>query len=120
MWRRTRFPDLPDDFDFGFYNSAPAGLTVPGFAQGNEVVELKNLTPAGQLVFGLPGFQLASVLRFHNGAVLPAPVLLDTVHIDLIQLRVHLVWRTVYPVKAGLRALEIRARDARVLADRRA
>ncbi len=33
MWKQTRFPDLPEDFDFSFYNAAPAGLMLDGFAK---------------------------------------------------------------------------------------
>lgn len=111
MWKRTRFPDLPSDFNFAFYSSASEGLTLPAFAKGTEKVELTNLTVERKTVFALPGFQLASLLRFESGAVIPSPVMLDTIDIDAIKMKVHLTWRTVYPVNAGLRALEIRAKD---------
>ncbi len=113
MWKRTRFPDLPGDFDFAFYNSASRGLTLDGFAIGDEVVEMENLSPDRRLVFALPGLELASLMRFDSGAVIPGPVMLDTIHIDAIEMRVHFVWRTVYPLNCGLRAFEIRAKDAK-------
>lgn len=112
MWKRTRFPDLPGDFDFAFYNAASTGLTLDGFAKGDEVVELTNMTKGRRVVFALPAFQLASLMRFDSGAVIPGPVMLDTVHINAITMCVHLVWRTIYPVNAGLRAFEIRAKDS--------
>ena len=111
MWKRTRFPDLPADFDFHFYNSASRGLTLDGFANGDETIELVNLTPERRTTFQLPNYQLGSLMRFESGELLPGPVLLDTVHIDTFAERVYLTWRTVYPVGVPLRALEIRAKD---------
>ena len=111
MWKRTRFPDLPADFDFHFYNSGSTGMTLDGFAEGNEEIELVNLTEERKTVFQLPNYQLGSLMRFENGEILPGPVLLDTVHIDAMEARVYLTWRTVYPVNVPLRALEIRAKD---------
>ena len=111
MWKRTRFPDLPADFDFRFYNSASRGFTLDGFAKGDEAVELINLTPSRKTTFQLPNYQLGSLMRFETGELLPGPVLLDTVHIDTFDERVYLTWRTVYPIGVPLRALEIRAKD---------
>lgn len=111
MWKRTRFPDLPADFDFHFYNSGSDGMTLDGFADGNEDVELINLTPDRKTTFQLPNFQLGSLMRFEKGELLPGPVLLDTVHIDTFSERVYLTWRTVYPTTVPMRVLEIRARD---------
>lgn len=112
MWKRTRFPDLPADFDFRFYNSGSTGMTLDGFANGDEQVELVNLTPERTTTFQLPNIQLGCLMRFESGEILPGPVLLDTVHIDTFSQRVFLTWRTVYPVTVPMRALEIRAREA--------
>ncbi len=108
IWEKTRWPDLPEDFSFEFYNTASTGLTLPGFANGTETVHLKNLTPNGSLSFQLPCFELATLLRFEDGRVLPGPIVLDTVHIDLSINRVFLTWRGVVPVNVPLRVLEVR------------
>ncbi|MCA9051959.1 MAG: DUF2169 domain-containing protein, partial [Planctomycetaceae bacterium] len=112
LWERTRWPDLPEDFSFAFYNTASAGLTLPGFATGREVVRLVNLTPEHNTVFQLPGFELATLLRFEDGNMVPGPIHLDTVHIDAEQTRVYLTWRGVFPVNLPLRVLEVRGKDA--------
>lgn len=108
IWEKTRWPDLPEDFSFEFYNTASRGLTLPGFADGTETVELTNLTPNHSLTFQLPRFELATLLRFQDGRVLPGPIVLDTVHIDLPASKVYLTWRGVMPVNVPLRVLEVR------------
>ncbi len=70
------------------------------------------MTPNRHCLFALPGYKLASLLRFHSGEIIPGPVMLDTVHINAVEMKTHLVWRTIYPVNAGLRAVEIRAKDS--------
>lgn len=108
IWEKTRWPDLPEDFSFEFYNTASRGLTLPAFADGTETVQLTNLTPSRSLTFQLPRFELATLLRFEDGRVLPGPIVLDTVHIDLLINRVFLTWRGVIPVNVPLRVLEVR------------
>jgi len=110
-WRKSRFPDLPQDFDFSFYNSASSGLALKGYADGTEKVQLLNLSEEGALVFGLPGIDLASLLRYQSGEMVPGPMPLDTIHIDCLKRKVYLTWRGVYPVHMPLRVLEIRAKS---------
>lgn len=108
IWEKTRWPDLPEDFSFEFYNTGSDGLTLPGFAKGDERIKLTNLSTEGEVVFGLPNFQLATLLRFEDGRVLPGPIHLDTIHIDMLERRVYLNWRGVFPVNVPLRVLEVR------------
>ena len=108
IWEKTRWPDLPEDFSFEFYNTASSGLTLPGFSNGTETVHLTNLTPGRSLSFQLPQFELATLLRFEDGRVLPGPIVLDTIHIDWLMNRVFLTWRGVIPINVPLRVLEVR------------
>lgn len=110
VWERTRWPDLPENFKFDFYNSAHPDLIYPGFLQGNESVRVINLTPAGELAFTLPDYLLAMLYRFEDGQLAPAPMQLDTVHLDLPTMRAHLVWRGLYPLGKPMRVLEARMR----------
>lgn len=111
MWRRTRFPDLPSDFQFSYFNTGSKGLVFDPFLKGDERIELVNLTDERRTVFALPGYQLATILRFENGEILPGPVMLDTVNIDAVQQIMHLTWRSVYPVDPAVRVLEVRVKD---------
>jgi hypothetical protein len=110
MWERTRWPDLPEDFKFDFYNSAHPDLIYPGFLQGNEPIRLKNLTPSGDLSFSLPDYQLGMLYRFEDGQLSLAPMQLDTLHLDVPKMRAFLVWRGLYPLGKPLRVLEARMR----------
>ncbi|MBX3421507.1 MAG: DUF2169 domain-containing protein [Pirellulaceae bacterium] len=118
IWEKTRWPDLPEDFSFEFYNTASPGLTLPGFADGTETVHLKNLTPNGTLSFQLPRFELATLLRFEDGRLVPAPINLDTIHIDGEANRVFLTWRGVHPLSPPLRVVEVRMRAPDDVIDR--
>lgn len=110
VWEKTRWPDLPEDFTFDFYNSAAAGLIHPGFVKGDERIVLTNLTPSGSLAFRLPGYQLALLLRLVDGRLVPAPMQLDTVNIDVDERRAFLNWRGVFPLSDPIRVLEVRMR----------
>ena len=112
MWKRSRFPDLPADFDFSYHNTASTDFVLEPFATGTETIELTNLTPERRTTFALPGFQLASIMRFESGEILPGPVMLDTIHVDATTYLVYLTWRTVYPVSPPLRVLEVRVKDS--------
>lgn len=107
-WQTTRWPDLPADFDYAFYNSAHPDLIYPGFVQGNEAVRFHNLHPHSTLNARLPGYQLGLLLRREDGQLLALPMNLDTLHFDLHRLRAYLVWRGVYALEPAPRVLEIR------------
>jgi hypothetical protein len=48
---------MPKDFDFAFYNGAHPDLQVEGYLQGNEEVELINLSKKGNAHFYLSGIK---------------------------------------------------------------
>src|SRR5262249_16077359 len=57
-WQRTRMPILPLDFDYRYFNAAPAGLTYPGYLKGGEIVIAENLAPCSVQQFSLPKVQV--------------------------------------------------------------
>ena len=111
-WEKSRWPDLPVDFKFDFYNSSASGLLCPKFLIGNEWFSLSNLTKSSQLRFQLPNYELGLLLRLVDGRMLPAPCRLDTVHIEPSDSKVYLVWRGVFPIDQPIRVLEVRMRTA--------
>lgn len=111
MWRRTRFPDLPADFDYRFYNTAPSELTLPRFARGDETIALENLGQRGLLEFRLPGYDLFTVMHLAGGRPVPGPVFLDTIHVVADECIVHLTWRAIVPSERVLEALHVRLRN---------
>jgi len=106
-WQAGRWPGLPEDFDFGFWNCAHPELQIPYLA-GNERVELYNLTPAGRLDFQLPGYRPFILVRYRNGEVKTARANLDTLFIAPDDRRVSLVWWATVLAEPPVRILESR------------
>jgi hypothetical protein len=110
-WARSRAPLLPADFDPRFHNAASAGLVATAL-RGDEPVRLEGVSPVGPCVFKLPGVPppwYAWSLR--RNARQSAPLVLDTVLIDMDQRRLSLQWRGAFALPDGphaLQALELR------------
>ena len=108
VWQKTKWPKLPDDFDYSFFNTAHPDLIYPGYLLGNERISLSNLSFQSEIQFKLPDYILAMLQRFEDGQLVPSPLLLDTVQIDLPQNKVNLVWRGRYSIDHPIRVLEAR------------
>lgn len=108
VWEKTRWPDLPENFKFDFYNSAHPDLIYPGFVKGDEAVQLINLSPTPELNFTLPGYTLGLLMRCEDGQMVPLPVVLDTIHIEAPEMKAYLTWRGIFPLGNPIRALEVR------------
>ncbi|UWE15550.1 DUF2169 domain-containing protein [Herbaspirillum huttiense] len=48
QWLEGRHPGLPADFDFAYWNAAPADQQVIPHLDGDETITLSNLCPAGE------------------------------------------------------------------------
>ncbi|GAB0115804.1 DUF2169 family type VI secretion system accessory protein [Acidisoma sp. C75] len=98
-WLYRRNPLPPEDFDFGFHNSAPEDQQFSPYLSGGETLYFENLHPTyASFTSTLPDLVLR--LFINRSRALPlhahldeldAP--LDTLHIDLDAMRVDLVWR---------------------------
>jgi len=104
-WQAGRWPKLPEDFDFGFWNCAPPDLQIP-YPAGDEKIELYNLTPQGRLEFRLPGYRPLVLVRYRNGEVKEARANLDTLFIAPDDRRVSLVWRATILAEPPVQILE--------------
>lgn len=113
VWEKTRWPDLPEDFNFDFYNSAHPDLIYPGYVNGDEEIELRNLTPEGYLKTTLPNYTLAILVRYEDGELRPIPMVLDTVYLDVNTLQAKLTWRGIYSLEKEIRVLEARIQLAK-------
>ncbi|MBK9974834.1 MAG: DUF2169 domain-containing protein [Planctomycetes bacterium] len=98
-WLKERWPALPKDFDWTYFNAAPADQQVEGFLRGDEQIELTNLHPQhGNLQCRLPALRVRCFLRLrHEGnlEVQEVPMNLDTLHVDSDAGVIRLVWRGV-------------------------
>ena len=95
-WRKNQSPNLPDDFDYRFYNAAYPDLQVNGFLKGNEDIELLNLSPHGPIKFDLPGFQLSAEVHFNDEKIpekLSQTMQLDTLCLIPDNSLLYMVWR---------------------------
>lgn len=106
-WIQTRSPYLPRDFSYEYYNAASEGLRFPGFANGDEIFKLTNLSAERQLVFGLPGISLMTLLKLDDGRIIPGPMNLDTIELQVEQKHAYLQWRGIFPVRLNVREVEL-------------
>jgi hypothetical protein len=106
-WQAGRWPHLPHDFDFGYWNCAHPDLQVP-FLNGDEEIHLTNLTPDGYLKLTLPGHIPFVLVRYRNGEINEVKSFLDTVFIEPDYRRASLVWRTRIPTEPEVRVMESR------------
>jgi hypothetical protein len=92
QWIDHRAPLLPKDFDERFHSAAPPSLTVPGFLEGGEPVEVTGCTRKGWLAFRLPRLELECPVLVDGTLEEPELKLNSvTVHTDLMEL--HLLWK---------------------------
>ena len=121
-YRKNIAPDPPPDFKYDYFNAAHPDLQLPGYLNGDESVELINLSPEGTLNFRLPGLlpscevtktfetleayletlDPGTVDRGRLGDVMTGdetpPLNLDTLYLMPDEKRVVMVWRGRTPV----------------------
>jgi hypothetical protein len=102
-WQRERAPEPPEDFDYRFFNAAPADQQIEGYLRGDESLWVENMHPElSRLIVRLPGIRIrafveaAADLRDASAVVSGLRELrlrLDTVWLDMEALHLVLVWR---------------------------
>jgi len=127
QWLDNRHPNLPADFDFAYWNGAPADQQVAPHMGGDETITLYNLCPAGtgttqdaagntRLSFALPGHLPFVLVRFEDGRIGELAAKLDTVLVDVApdahkpdkKPSVVCVWRATVASEPAIRVLEAR------------
>lgn len=109
-WRAEKWPILPDNFDFAYWNGAHPDLQTPHL-RGDEEFELVNLTPEGLLRFKLPDLMPYAVAGGHGGNEQLLPMRLDTVIIAPDKMQASLIWRAVAQVSADIEMIEAKYVD---------
>jgi hypothetical protein len=112
QWDQDEVPMLPEDFDFAYWNCAPADQQCPHLS-GQEQFTLTNLCrhdhPAARadrigntvLRFTLPQQVLFLLLADAHDQLLVLRLKIDTVLIDTDAGTVELVWRALVPADTG-------------------
>jgi hypothetical protein len=116
-WQRERAPEPPEDFDYRFFNAAPADQQIERL-RGDESLWVENLHPElSRLTVRLPGVRIRAFLEAAPqlrddpavvGGLRELRLRLDTVWLDMEALCLVLVWR------AGLYAAHV-AEDGALL-----
>jgi len=98
-WKAERWPWLPKDFRYAFFNEAPADQQIEGYWQGDEVIAVEHLHPAhARVETRLPRIlPRVFVVRGEDpdarDGFEEVPLVLDTITIDADRGVVNGVWR---------------------------
>jgi len=109
QWKETRWPKLPKDFDFGYWNCAPEDQQIE-YPQGGEEIVLSGFRPQERepLHCQLPQPQIHAVVRLQDGPIVPVPMQLDTLIFDLKDMTLGCAYRIQVAAHMGVRVLELR------------
>jgi uncharacterized protein YjbI with pentapeptide repeats len=104
-WQEARWPFFPEDFDWSYWNAAPAELTVP-WLRGDEEYRVTSVRPSGGDLAGrLPGIWPRCFATREGGALgVEVPLRLDTLVIDADRAQMILVWRGAIEATSGAAA----------------
>ena len=91
-WLKSRWPGVPDDFDWSFFNLAQPAQLLPEGIRGNETVELASMHPEHpRLSVSLPGKKVRLFLERH-GAWSELAMTADTIWLFPNQLAGIVLW----------------------------
>lgn len=101
-WLERRWPYLPEDFDYAFFNAAPEELQIP-FPRGDESFSIRGVMPRGGVLSGsLPGILprlFAHLNTTAAGSFVEVPLQIDTVWFDSDAMKLVIVWRALMTVR---------------------
>jgi uncharacterized protein YjbI with pentapeptide repeats len=93
-WRRERRPFYAEDFDFTYFNAAPADQQLDGYMRGDEALLFQNLHPTEQVLeTRLPGLRVRAFVKDDRQRFREVGMSLDTLFADLEEGRLYLTWR---------------------------
>ncbi|APR85975.1 pentapeptide repeat family protein [Minicystis rosea] len=99
-WRKQRAPYYAEDFDWTYFNAAPADQQLDRYLRGDEIIAFENLHPeAPRFEKRLPGVRIRAFVDDVHGRVREVPLHLDTLFADLGAERLFLTWRGVDAVE---------------------
>ncbi len=114
-WLEDQWPLIPEDFDFAYWNCAPEDQQTPYLPPGTGIKlihlygpQQKAPTQADQEVWlaHLPARHPSVLWRLNSGVMLPRPLNLDTLVIDLDAQRIYATHRAVLSANADVRKVE--------------
>lgn len=103
-WLKERWPWLPDDFDYTYFNAAPEDQQFRKYLRGDEELRFENLHPKHAVYkSALPGLRVRVFLneRLKEGKKFrEVPMNLDTLFVDMDKEILVCVWRGSAPVRS--------------------
>jgi uncharacterized protein YjbI with pentapeptide repeats len=108
LWKKSRWPWYPQDFDYRYFNSAPVDQQLSDFLVGDESLFFENLHPEySKFQTRLPGQRIRCFVgeenwrqSFSKETFREVSLRLDTLHINLEQEVATLVWRGSMPIRS--------------------
>jgi len=99
-WKRSRAPFYAEDFDWAYFQSAPADQQLDGYLRGDEELQFVNLSQ-GNSDWGvtLPGLRIRAFVKTTDGVVREPVMHLDTLEADLEEGKLRLTWRGHAPIQ---------------------
>jgi uncharacterized protein YjbI with pentapeptide repeats len=99
-YQETRAPYYAEDFDWSYFNAAPADQQLPGYLRGDEEVTLHNLHPAAPVLSTrLPGLRVRAFVKDVERRFREVYMALDTLFMDPDKGVLTLTWRGVDKVR---------------------
>jgi uncharacterized protein YjbI with pentapeptide repeats len=99
-WKKERAPFYAEDFDWTYFNAAPADQQLQGYLRGDEEVSFVNLHPtAPSFSARLPALRVRAFAKDKEGTLREAVMNLDTLFADVDSGKLVLTWRGLVPVK---------------------
>ena len=104
VYVKQRWPWLPEDFDYGYFNAAPRDQQLEGYLRGDEDIVLQHLDASHPtLRTKLPGLRVRCLVQFRGtDGILrysEPQMRLDTLWIDADASKLVLVWRGLAAVR---------------------
>lgn len=99
-WRERRSPLLPLDFDYQFWQAAPATQRFKPWLFGNEIVRLAGFfATVPDFEFRLPLQKIFCLVKYSDNKISSNIMFLDGVHLELgkAEIRCRLSWRASFP-----------------------
>lgn len=112
-WRKAfeheRVMDYASDFDERFFQYAPGDQVIADGLVGGEEIGLAGFfASAPAIEMQLPQVRIEAACKAGNGGQYCEAMKLDTVHIDLDDMQVHLTWRLTLDQARDIVAVELR------------
>ena len=98
VWRKTRTPLLPEDFDDRFHQAAPCDQVMD--LKGGEIVKAINLNPEGEFEFRLPQLLIEARTRIGREEAVTRFRLISVL-LNSYEKTVEMVWNTCVPCPEG-------------------